>query len=138
MIKRRDLIVGFGGAAAWPLMARAQRADPSHAVGVLMAFDENDPTGKARLTNFTRGLQQLGWADGRNLRMDVRWAGASVDRMRTFAKELVDLQPDVILANNYRCDRRVAAGNGDDPDRISARFRPGRLRLRCQPAAARR
>ena len=67
-------------------------------IGVLMAFDENDPEGKARLSGFTQGLAELGWTDGRNLRMDVRWAAGNVDRMRMFAKELVDLQPDVILA----------------------------------------
>jgi putative ABC transport system substrate-binding protein len=68
-------------------------------IGVLMSGDENDPEGKARLSGFTEGLAELGWTDGRNMRMDVRWAAAAVDRMRMFAKESVDLQPDVILAN---------------------------------------
>jgi putative ABC transport system substrate-binding protein len=64
-----------------------------------MAFDENDPEAKAYLSGFTQGLAELGWTDGRNLRMDVRWAAGNVDRMRMSAKELLDLQPDVILAH---------------------------------------
>jgi putative tryptophan/tyrosine transport system substrate-binding protein len=67
-------------------------------IGVLMAFDENDPKTKDWLSNFTQGLAELGWTDGRTVRMDVRWAAGSVDRMRTFAKELVQLQPDLIVA----------------------------------------
>jgi putative ABC transport system substrate-binding protein len=81
----------------WP---RAQQPDRMRRVGVLMAFDENDPEAKAYLSGFTQGLAELGWTDGRNLRMDVRWAAGNADRMRMFAKELVDLQPDVILANS--------------------------------------
>ena len=67
-------------------------------IGVLMAFDENDPKTKDWLSSFTQGLADLGWADGRTVRTDVRWAAGNVDRMRTFAKELIDLKPDVILA----------------------------------------
>jgi putative tryptophan/tyrosine transport system substrate-binding protein len=87
----------LGGAAIWPLAVRAQQPDPMRRVGVLMAFDETDPEGKARLSGFTQGLSELGWTDSRNLRMDVRWAIDSVDRVRALAKELVDLQSDVIL-----------------------------------------
>ena len=83
---------------AWPVAARAQRADRMRRIGVLMAFDENDPKAKDWLSNFTQGLADLGWADGRTVRTDVRWAAGNVDRMRTFAKELIDLKPDVILA----------------------------------------
>jgi putative ABC transport system substrate-binding protein len=67
-------------------------------IGLLLAGDENDPEEKALLAGVTQGLAELGWTDGRNLRMDVRWAADNLDRMRTFAKELVDLRPDVILA----------------------------------------
>jgi putative ABC transport system substrate-binding protein len=67
-------------------------------VGVLMEWNENDPEAKAFFSGFTQGLAELGWTDGRNMRMDVRWAASNVDRMRILAKELVDLQPDVILA----------------------------------------
>jgi putative ABC transport system substrate-binding protein len=100
-MKRRDFITVLGGAAAaWPLAARAQQAERVRRVGVLMPGDENDPVRgtKGWLSTFTRGLAELGWTDGRNLRMDVRWDGDNVDRTRTYAKELADLQPDVILA----------------------------------------
>jgi putative tryptophan/tyrosine transport system substrate-binding protein len=69
-------------------------------IGVLMPFDESDPEAKGWLYGFMRGLAELGWTDGRNMRMDVRWAADDVDRLRVFAKELVGLQPDVILANS--------------------------------------
>jgi putative ABC transport system substrate-binding protein len=69
-------------------------------IGVLMPFAENDPDAMAQLSRFMQGLAQLGWTDGRNVRMDLRWAVGSVDRTRMFAKELVDLQPDVMLAHS--------------------------------------
>ena len=82
-MKRREFIAGLGGAAAaWPLAARAQQPERMRRIGVLMAFDENDPEAKASLSGFTQGLAELGWTDGRNLRMDVRWAAGNVDRMR--------------------------------------------------------
>jgi putative tryptophan/tyrosine transport system substrate-binding protein len=96
-MKRREFIVGLG-AAVWPLAARAQQPERMRRIGVLMAAGENDPEGKADLSGFTQGLADLGWTDGRNVRMDVRWAAGNVDLMRMFAKELVDLQPDVILS----------------------------------------
>jgi putative tryptophan/tyrosine transport system substrate-binding protein len=98
-VKRRDVITLLGSATvAWPLAARAQQPERMRRIGVLMAFDENDPKTKDWLSNFTQGLAELGWTDGRTVRMDVRWAAGSVDRMRTFAKELVQLQPDLIVA----------------------------------------
>jgi putative tryptophan/tyrosine transport system substrate-binding protein len=97
-MRRREFIAGLGGAAALPLASRAQQADRFRHLGVLMGADEDDPQRKSWLTAFTQGLSELGWIDGRNLRMNVRWAGADVDRMRRFAKELVDLQPDVIFS----------------------------------------
>jgi putative tryptophan/tyrosine transport system substrate-binding protein len=97
-MRRREFIAGFGSAAAvWPLAARAQQPDAVRRVGVLMGTDENDPQGKAFLSGFMQGLAKLGWGDSRNLRIDVRWAPG---RTRTFAKELVDLQPDVILVGS--------------------------------------
>jgi putative tryptophan/tyrosine transport system substrate-binding protein len=99
--KRRELIVFFGGAAAlWPLRARAQQADRLRRVGVLMGYSETDPEAQAFLSEFTRGLSELGWTDGRNLRINIYWAPGHLDLMRTFAKEIVGLRPDVILANS--------------------------------------
>jgi putative tryptophan/tyrosine transport system substrate-binding protein len=101
-MRRRDFIAGIGGAAAWPVAAKAQQGDRMRRVGVLMASDENDAEAKANLSGFTQGLAELGWTNGRNVRMDFRWAPTSVDRMRMFAKEMVDLQPEVILATRLR------------------------------------
>jgi putative ABC transport system substrate-binding protein len=99
-MRRREFIAGLGGAAVWPLAARAQQGERRRRIGVLMGYDESDPEGKARLSGFTQGLTELGWTEGLNVRMEVRWAADNVDRMRALAKELVDLQPDVILASN--------------------------------------
>jgi putative ABC transport system substrate-binding protein len=97
--KRRDFIAGLGGAAAWPVVARGQQPPArTRRIGILTFFDENDPEAKAYLSAFTQGIADLGWVDGRNVRMDVRWAAGNADQMRAFAKGLVDLQPDVILA----------------------------------------
>ena len=68
-------------------------------IGVLMAGDENDPVGKARFSAFTQALADLGWTDGRNVRMDLRWGGGDINRIRALAQELVGLQPDIILTN---------------------------------------
>jgi putative tryptophan/tyrosine transport system substrate-binding protein len=97
-VKRREFIAGLGAAVAWPLAARAQQPDRMRRIGVLMAYEENDPEAKARLSGFTQRLRELGWTDGGDVRMEVRWAAnaANVDRI---AKELVDLQPEVILAS---------------------------------------
>jgi putative ABC transport system substrate-binding protein len=100
MIRRREFIAGLGGAAVWPLAARAQQSDRVRRIGVLMPWDENDPEGKLRYFAFTQALAVLGWADGRNLRMDVRWAGDDSSRIRALAQELVSLRPDIILAGS--------------------------------------
>jgi putative ABC transport system substrate-binding protein len=97
-MRRREFLGVLGAAAiAWPRNAHAQR-DRIRRIGVLTAFNQNDARVKAWLLRFTQGLSELGWSDGKNLRMDVRWAGDDVNRMRMLAKELVDLHPDVILA----------------------------------------
>jgi putative ABC transport system substrate-binding protein len=98
-MRRREFIAGLG-AAAWPLAARAQQDTRVRRIGVLMAGDENDPTAKLRLSAFTQALAGLGWTDGRNVRMDLRWAGGDINRIRALAQELVGLQPDIILANS--------------------------------------
>jgi putative tryptophan/tyrosine transport system substrate-binding protein len=100
MIKRREFIARLGSAAAWPVVARAQQAERVRRVGVLITFDENDPQAKAYLSEFSQGLAELGWTEGRNVRIDVRWGAKSADRIRMFAKELVDLKPDVILSHS--------------------------------------
>ena len=98
-MQRREFITLLGGAAvAWPRAARAQQADRMRRVGVLEARTADDPEAQARLAALLQGLQELGWTDGRNVRIDYRWAAADADRSRTYAAELVAVAPDVILA----------------------------------------
>jgi len=100
MIRRREFITLLGStAAAWPLMARAQQSDRVRRIGVLLSLDENDPLVKPRVSAFTQALTGLGWTDGRNVRMDLRWGGGDINRIRALAQELVSLQPDVILTH---------------------------------------
>ena len=97
-MRRRDFITLLGGAAAWSLAARAQQADRVRRIGVLMLFDENDPPGKTSVSAFIQALAGLGWTDGSNVQLDLRWGGIDIGRIRALARELVGLQPDVILA----------------------------------------
>jgi putative ABC transport system substrate-binding protein len=99
-MKRREFIAGLGSAAARPLAARAQQGERIRRIGVLMSGDENDPEQKRRLAAFTQALANLGWTDGRNVRMDVRWGRADINRIRALAQELVGLQPDIILTTS--------------------------------------
>jgi putative ABC transport system substrate-binding protein len=98
MIRRREFIRLLGGAAALPLGARAQQAGGMRRVGVLMPFTQDDPEDQARVSALQGGLKQLGWVDGQNLRTEYRWYAGDADRARVLAKELVDLQPELILA----------------------------------------
>jgi putative ABC transport system substrate-binding protein len=98
-MRRRDFITLLGGAAAWPLAARAQQGERVRRVGVLLAFAEDDPGAKVRLAAFRQGLEKRGWSEGRDVRIDVRFAPAGT-QAQVLAKELVALQPDVILANS--------------------------------------
>jgi ABC-type uncharacterized transport system substrate-binding protein len=98
-MRRRDFIAVLGGAAlAWPLMARAQQPEQKRRIGVLMNLAADDPEGQARLAAFAQALQQLGWSEGHNLRIDTRWAGAN--DIHRHAAELAALAPDILLAAN--------------------------------------
>jgi putative ABC transport system substrate-binding protein len=98
MILRRELITFLGGAAAWPLAARAQQGDRVRRIGVLMPAAADDPESLARVGAFLQGLQELGWTDGRNVRIEYRWGSGNAERIRKSAAELVASDPDVILA----------------------------------------
>ena len=98
-VRRRELIAVFGAAAAWPLAARAQQPERMRRIGVLIPYAADDPEGQARIAAFLQGLQQLGWTEGRNVRIDYRWSAGDADRARRYAAELVALAPDVILAS---------------------------------------
>jgi putative ABC transport system substrate-binding protein len=95
-MNRRDFIT-FLGAAAWPLATRAQQGVRVRRIGVLMPYDENEPVGKTQVSAFTQALAGLGWTNGRNMRMDLRWSGGDINSIRALAQELVGLQPDIIL-----------------------------------------
>ena len=98
-LNRREFITLLGSAEfAWPLVARAQQPDAMRRIGVLMGIAEGDPEGQARIASFQQGLQELGWIEGRNLRFDIRRSAGATEQMRPFAKELVELKPDLIVA----------------------------------------
>jgi putative ABC transport system substrate-binding protein len=100
-IARRKFIAALGGASiAWPLAARAQQGDRMRRLGILMAGAESDPQYQADVAVFREGLQKLGWVDGQNIRIEVRWAGFDAETMRQYAKELIALQPDLILSHD--------------------------------------
>src|SRR5262249_50667607 len=134
---RREFITLVGGAVAWPLAARAQQSELMRRIGVLMPLAEDDPEAQSRLRAFVQGLQQSGWTDGRNLRIDIRWGAGDADRSRRYAAELVALVPDVILAGGgsvipslLQATRTVPIVFTQTPDPVGAGFveslaRPG-------------
>jgi putative ABC transport system substrate-binding protein len=97
-MKRREVITLLGGAAAWPLAARAQQPDRMRRIGVVTVFRESDPEAQSQIRVLVQRLDQLGWTEGRNLRIDYRWGAAERGRARALAQELVALQPDMIVA----------------------------------------
>jgi putative ABC transport system substrate-binding protein len=137
-MNRREFITVLGGAAAaWPLAARAQQREGVRRIGVLMNRAADDSDGQARLAAFQQGLQELGWNDGRNVRIDTRWGAEDVDLERRYAAELVALAPDVILASGtlsvaalQRITRTLPIVFAGLPDPVGAGFvdslaRPG-------------
>ena len=96
-MRRREFITLLSSVAAWPIAARAQQPDQMRLIGVLMAYTENDSTAQSWLAAFRAALAKLGWAEGSNLPIELRWSSANADTMRTLAKELVDLRPNAIF-----------------------------------------
>jgi putative ABC transport system substrate-binding protein len=96
-VRRREFIALLSSAAGWPLLARAQQSSKMKHLGVLMNETADNPEAQNRFAAFLQGLQEAGWAVGRNLRIDIRWGAGDVDRLRRYAAELVSLAPDVIL-----------------------------------------
>jgi putative ABC transport system substrate-binding protein len=101
-MRRRQFIILLGGAAAaaWPLATRAQQAERIRHIGVLMAFSENDPEAQSWARGFREELGKLGWTEGHNIQIDTRWATADVESLQRFAKQLLALQPDLILTGS--------------------------------------
>jgi putative ABC transport system substrate-binding protein len=98
-IRRREFIAAVGGAAVLPLAARAQQGNRVRRIGWLMFGDENDPMAKPYVSAFTLALAGLGWNEGRNVRIDLRWFGDDINRIRALARELVGSQSDIIVTN---------------------------------------
>ena len=140
-MRRREVIALIGGAAAplvsWPLRARAQQAERIRRIGVLMSTRAGDPEGETRLAAFLQGLQEFGWAVGRNVRIELRWTAGNADDIRIYAAELVGLAPDVMLASGgsvvgplLQVTRTVPVVFTQTPDPVAAGFvaslaRPG-------------
>jgi ABC-type uncharacterized transport system substrate-binding protein len=137
-MRRRDFITLLGGAAAWPLAARAQQSERMRRIGVLTSLTMSDATSKARFAAFQQRLGLLGWNDGRNTRIEYRWAAGDPDDLRKYAAELVARAPEVIVANGsaatavlLQATRSVPIVFTDVPDPVGAGFvdslaRPGR------------
>jgi hypothetical protein len=132
-MKRRDFVVALGGAAAWPLAARAQQS--VRRIGILMNLAADDPEGQARVAAFLQGLQEVGWVVGRNARIDIRWGIGDAERARKNVPESLALVPDVIFRGSDDADEQHAA-DGEQYGRASKRFgelptEPDHPTLRC-------
>src|SRR5215475_11585184 len=137
MIRRREFMALLGSAAAWPVAGHAQQPGRTRRIGVLMSTPVDDKEGQARINAFLQGLRELGWIDGRNVRIDTRWAAGDPDRGREYASELVTLLPDVILASGgsivgplLQSTRTIPIVFTQTPDPVGAGFvdnlaRPG-------------
>src|SRR6516225_912092 len=99
-MRRRDLITLIGGTAPWPVAVRAQQAERIRRLGILMAVAESDADARKGISILQESLQKLGWKDGNNIRIDIRWGNGDPDRIQDLAKELVDLQPDILVGHS--------------------------------------
>ena len=128
-MNRRAFITLLGGAAAsWPLAARAQQADRKRRIGILMTIAANDPEAQARIVVFAQALQALGWTDGRNARIDVRWSTTRSDTLK-YAAELAALSSDVILAEGSEAVGAFASSDPHHSNRVRFSSRPGWTRF---------
>ena len=137
-MKRREFITLLGAAAVgWPHMARAQQPDRIRRIAVLMGFAESDLEEQAFVAAFREELQKLGWAEGRNIRIDTRWATAlDAEARQRFAKELVALQPDLFLSRNTPTTAALLQQTQHHPHHFCERFRSGRQRVGRELSAA--
>jgi len=99
-MRRREFLPLLSGLTIWPLVARAQQPDRMRRVGVLVGYSEGDVEGQASVAALRQALRKFGWIEGRNIRLDTRWAGGDADQARTFAKELVGMTPDLIVSSS--------------------------------------
>ena len=128
-MKRRNFITLLGGAAAWPLAARAQQGERMRRIGVLMGQLESDPETPPRVAAFRQALGKFGWSEGQNVAIDFRWGGGDANRMRLHAKELIGTRPDVVVAESTPAAGSIAAGGCCRADCVFAGCQSGRERL---------
>ena len=134
-MRRREFITLLGGAVAWPFAARAQQREPMRRIGVLMNMPADDPEGQARVAAFLQGLQEAGWAVGRNAQIHIRWGMSDAERSRKNATELV-AYAGCPLRNYLPDSRGVTTGDTRRADRIRGSDRSGRRRFRGKLGAA--
>ena len=135
-MRRREFIAGLGGAAAWPLAARAQQGDRIRRVGVLMHAAATEAEYQSFLAAFIQGLRQLGWVEGQNLRVDVRWNAGNAGLSQTYAAQLIGLMPDVIMASTTINLDGNPGSHQHRAGSVRVGLRPRRARLRCEREAA--
>ena len=128
MTSRREFIAVLGGAAAWPLATYAQQGERMRRIGVLSSLAADDPEAAARNAAFLQTLQELGWTDGRNVRIDYRWSAGDAERIRKHAAELLAPAPDVVLANGTSAVVLLQQATRNVP--IVTAYRPSRRRHR--------
>ena len=137
-MKRREFIALFGVAATWPLAALAQQSEKMRRIGVLSSLAETDAEAQAWDAAFRKRLVELGWIDGRNIRIDYRWGAGSVDRLRLFARELVQLNPDALVTISTPATAAVQTENSQNSDCICVGVRSGWQRICFKPGTSRR
>jgi putative ABC transport system substrate-binding protein len=115
-MRRREFVTLVGGAAvSWSITSHAQQSDKTRLIGVLISYAESDRTARSEVAALRGGLAKLGWTEGSNLRIELRWGNADPDTIRTLAKELIDLRPDVILSPTTLVTGALAARRGRFP-----------------------
>ena len=134
-MRRREFIALFGSTAVWPITAHAQQPEQVRRIGILMNRGAANPEGRAGIEAFRQGLQQLGWSDGRNVQMEIRWGENDIDRDRRDAAELVALAPDIIMASGPERSG-VATCQPHHADRVRVRLRSCWCRTRRYLSAA--
>ena len=138
-MKRREFITLLGGAAvAWPVAAQAQQAEGMRRLGVLMAVAESDADARKGISILQDRLQKLGWKDGINIRIDYRWGNGNPDRIQEFAKELVELQPDVLVGHSTPSAKGLLKQSHTDTNCFSLSYRSNGSRFSLKSLASRR
>src|SRR5215467_14137155 len=135
-MRRREFITALGGAAAWPVVVRAQQAERMRRVGVLQPGSESDSESQLRRAAFVDGLLKFGWTEATNVLIHYRWVGEDLDRIRLYATELTSMQPDVIWASGSLPLLLLKTGDAHHSGRLHAGLRSSWQRIRHEPHSA--